>query len=140
MRIEGLRKYRDRNPRGYFADLPWEVRQRAQMWLHRFCERWGHDLPRWRFAILVGQAKRLASTSPEQRSAWGRSMLAKRGGYAVQQRYRDAGRVGHKHPAHRAAAVSASRRKWRAEQQAEAQERERLGLPPKRRWKLLPLG
>jgi hypothetical protein len=85
-----------------------------------------------------GQAKRLALDPPT--SAWGRSMLAKRGGYATQHEYRAAGRVGPKHPAHRAASVSASRRKWRAQQQLEARERERLGLPLKPRRKLLPIG
>ena len=40
-------------------------------------------MPLWRRAILIGQAKRLASMSDDERSAWGRSMLAKRGGYAV---------------------------------------------------------
>jgi hypothetical protein len=29
MRIEGLKKYRNRNPSGYFEDLPWEV----QLWM-----------------------------------------------------------------------------------------------------------
>ena len=124
MRIEGLRKFRGRNPHGYFEDLPWEVRQRAQMWLHRFCERWRHDLPPYRFAILVGQAKRLAQTSPEERSAWGRKMLAKRGGKAVQRRYRAEGRVGKQHPAHYAAFVNASRRRWKKT----SQERERQGI------------
>ncbi|MGA7921965.1 MAG: hypothetical protein WCA38_20065 [Candidatus Acidiferrales bacterium] len=66
-------------------------------------------------------------------------MLAKRGGYAVQQKYRDAGRTGAKHPAHRAAAISVSRRKWRRQEQAETQRREQLGLPPKRRFKYLPV-
>src|SRR5215813_9011593 len=89
-RIPGLTKYQGRNPRGYFADLPWDARQRAQRWLWLFRERWGNDLPQWRFAILVGQAKRLALNPPT--SAWGRSMHAKRGGKAVQRRYRAEGR------------------------------------------------
>jgi hypothetical protein len=92
MQIEGLKKYRGRNPNGYFQDLPWEARQRAYAWLGRFCEKWGSDLPPWRLAILVGQAKRLALMSDTERSAWGRKMLAKRGGYATQQRYRAEGR------------------------------------------------
>ena len=128
MRIDGLRKFRGRNPHGYFEDLPWEVRQRAQMWLHKFCERWGHDLPPYRFAILVGQAERLAWTSPAERSAWGRKMLAKRGGYAVQQRYRAEGRTGAPHPAHHAARVSASKRRWKKT----VKERERQGIKPHR--------
>jgi hypothetical protein len=128
MRIEGLRKFRGRNPRGYFEDLPWEAKQRAQLLLHRFCERWRGNLPPWRFAILVGQAGRLARTTPEERSAWGRKMLAKRGGYAVQRRYRAEGRVGKLHPAHHAAQVSASKRRWRKT----LQERERQGIAPRR--------
>jgi hypothetical protein len=128
MRIEGLRKFRGRNPRGYFEDLLWEAKQRVQMYLSRFCERWRGDLPRWRFAILVGQAQRLARMSDEDRSAWGRKMLAKRGGYAVQRRYRAEGRVGKLHPAHHAARVSASKRRWKKT----VKERERPGVIPRR--------
>lgn len=93
MKIDGLRKFRGRNPRGYFADMPWEVRQRAYSWLNRFVTRrrarFGH-VPRWLFAIYVGQAKRLALNPPT--ATWGRSMLARRGGYAAQQRFRMEGR------------------------------------------------
>ena len=128
MRIEGLRKFRGRNSRGYFQDLPWEVRNRAYMWLHRLCERWKSDLPRWRFAILVGQAKRLARMSDDDRSAWGHKMLAKRGGYAVQRRYQAEGKVGKLHPAHLAAAVSASKHRWKKM----VEERKRLGITPRR--------
>lgn len=83
MKIVALENYRGHNPKGYFEDLPWEVRNRAHQWLFRLCPKWGRDLPAWRFAILVGQAKRLAPNPPT--SAWGRSMLAKRGGLAVQR-------------------------------------------------------
>lgn len=86
MPILSLKKYRGRNPQGYFRDLPWEVRNRAYQWLHKFCTRWGSDLPAWRFAILVGQAKRLALNPPTSR--WGRSMHAKRGGLATRKRYK----------------------------------------------------
>jgi hypothetical protein len=55
-----------------------------------FLVRWGRDLPQGSFAILVGQAKRLALNPPT--SDWGRTMLAKRGGYAVQRCYRMEGR------------------------------------------------
>jgi hypothetical protein len=113
MRIPGLKKYRGRNPGGYFEDLPWEAKRRAQMLLHRFCERWRGNLPQWRRAILIGQAKRLARMSAEEGSAWGRRMLAKRGGYAAQNRYRREGRVGKLHPAHQAALVSATNRRLR---------------------------
>jgi len=109
MRIEGLRKYRGRNPRGYFEDLPWEAKRRAQILLHRLCERWRGNLPQWRLAILIGQAKRLARMSPEERSAWGRSMLAKRGGLAVQRKYRAEDRVDPRHPARLAAKSRAKR-------------------------------
>ena len=94
MRIESLRQFRGRNPHGYFEDLPPEVRFRARRWLAELLERrrrQGKLTPQWTFAILIGQAKRLAQQSKEERSAWGRSMLAKRGGYAVQQRYRTEG-------------------------------------------------
>lgn len=68
-RIPGLKKYQGRNPNGYFQDLNWPVRQRAYRWLALFTRRWGRNLPQWRFAILVGQAKRLALNQPT--SAWG---------------------------------------------------------------------
>lgn len=108
MRIEGLRKFRGRNPRGYFEGLPWEARNRAYAWLDKFVARrkarFG-DVPKWLFAIYVGQAKRLALNPPT--AAWGRKMLAKRGGYAVQRQYQAEGRTGKAHPAHHAARVSA---------------------------------
>jgi len=85
MKICTLQKYRGRNPKGYFQDLPLELRNRAHQWLFRLCSKWGRDLPAWRFAILVGQAKRLALNPPT--STWGRSMHAKRGGLAVQRKY-----------------------------------------------------
>jgi hypothetical protein len=128
MRIEGLRKFRGRNPHGYFEDLPWEVRQQAQTWLYKFCARWRYDLPPWRLARLVGQARRLARTTAEQRSAWGRKMLAKRGGYAVQRRYRAEGRTGPLHPAHYAAIVGASKRGWKKT----VKERELQDIKPSR--------
>ena len=124
MKVKGLSNYRGRNPNGYFQDLPWGVRQRAYAWLSRFLKRHPY-CPGWRFAILVGQAKRLALMSDDERSAWGRSMQAKHGGYAVQRRYRQEGRVGPDHPAHKAAEVSAAQRKWRKQEQ--------LGLLPKPR-------
>ena len=87
MKIEGLRKYDGKNPNGYFNDLPPQARMAAWRWLARFETKWRGNLPRWRRAILIGNAKRLAKTSEEERSAWGRSMLAKRGGLAVQRKY-----------------------------------------------------
>lgn len=116
MRIPGLKEYRGRNPRGYFQDLTWEEQQRAHDWLHFFTQRAKRErgsVPPWLRAIYVGQAGRLARTSPDERSAWGHRMLAKRGGLAVQKSYRDGGRVGKLHPAHKAARVSASNRRLR---------------------------
>jgi hypothetical protein len=114
MEIEALRKFRGRNPRGYFEDLSWDVRQRVYAWLDKFVARrttrFGY-VPRWLFPIYVGQARRLALNPPT--SSWGHKMLAKRGGFAVQRRYRAEGRAGQSHPAHHAARVSASRRRWK---------------------------
>ena len=69
----------------------------------------------------MGQAKRLALNPPT--SEWGRCMLAKRGGYAVQRRYQYEGR----HPTAKATQVRVSRIQLRkqlkarrdAEQQAQ---------------------
>lgn len=121
MRINGLKKYRDRNPHGYFEDLPGEVRRRASYWLHRLMEKGRAErgsVPQWLSAIYVGQARRLALNPPTP--AWGRSMLARRGGLAVQRRYRAEGRVGLKHPAQLAA-------RSRAKRQAAIKEARKLG-------------
>jgi hypothetical protein len=110
MRIEGLKKYRGRNPRGYFEDLPSELRRRASDWLYHLMQKGRAErgtVPQWLFAIYVGQARRLALNPPT--SAWGRSMLAKRGGLAVQRKYRSEGRVGPRHPARLAAKSRAKR-------------------------------
>jgi hypothetical protein len=94
MRIEGLENYQRRGSAGdLFQDLPPELQKRAHYWLTRFVAKYrarGLEIEPWRFAILCGQAKRLARKPPT--SAWGRSMHAKRGGYAVQQQYRAEGR------------------------------------------------
>ena len=123
-RIPELKPYQGRNPEGYFADLTREQKQAAERWLWRFRQRWGRDLPRWRFAILVGQARRLAKNPPT--SAWGRTMRAIRGGLAVQRLYR---REGRDNPIELAHLV----RKNNARMRREAKERERLGLPPRAR-------
>lgn len=115
MRIQVLRKYRNRNPHGYFQDLPADVRSRAWQWLGELLERRkakGKQTPRWTFALLVAQAKRLALNPPT--SAWGRSMAAKKGGHAVQRKYRAEGR----HPTAKATQVRLS--KLRAQEQASA--------------------
>jgi hypothetical protein len=85
MKIDSLRNFDHRNPHGYFADLSPQARMAAWRWLAKFETKWGRDLSRWRRAILIGQAKRLALNPPD--SAWGRSMMAKRGGHAVQRKY-----------------------------------------------------
>jgi hypothetical protein len=125
MKIVALEKYRRRNPKGYFQDLPWEIRTRAHQWLYRFASKWGRDLPAWRFAILVGQAKRLALNPPT--SAWGRSMLAKRGGLAVQRKYRQEGR----NPTQRATQVrlAKQRRKEATDQSPESRPNRVVYLP-----------
>jgi hypothetical protein len=99
MKILTLEKYRGRNPKGYFQDLPRQTQYEAYWWLDRFVKRWRGDMPPWRFAILVGQAKRLALNPPT--SSWGRTMLSKRGGLAVQKKYASGGR----HPTERATQV-----------------------------------
>jgi hypothetical protein len=127
-RIQGLKKFQGRNPNGYFQDLPCPVRQRAYNWLHRFCERARRvrgSVPGWLFAIYVGQARRLALNPPSY--DWSRRMSAKKGGYAVQRKYRHEGR----HPTE--AATQARQAK------AEARRRRKLRLPePPRHW-FLPL-
>ena len=117
MRIPGLRRYQGRNPNGYFQDLDWPTRQRAFYWL--LCKRWGRNLPPWRFAILVGRAKWLALNPPT--SAWGRSMLAKRGGKAVQWKYR--------HEGSQPTEIATQVHRANARTRKEAAERKRLGLP-----------
>jgi hypothetical protein len=125
MRIEGLKKYRRRPS---IEDLPEPLRSDARQWYQRMLRKRQllgkptHDP--WLRAILMGQARRLALNPPT--SAWGRSMLAKRGGYAVQRRYVIEGRTGARHPVQKAARVSARKRELRKAEE----ERERLGYPP----------
>jgi hypothetical protein len=111
MKILALEKYRSGSHRAYFQGLPREVQYVAYRWLQRFVTRWRHNLPPWRLAILVGQAKRLALNPPT--SEWGRSMLAKRGGLAVQRKYRIDGR----HPTKRATQVRLARQRNKAARQ-----------------------
>jgi hypothetical protein len=102
MQIDGLKDYQRRGSPGNFADLPPEQQKRAHYWLTRWLTKYrcqGRQVPKWKFAILCGQARRLAKNPAT--SAWGRSMCAKKGGYAVQERYRAEGR----HPTERATAV-----------------------------------
>jgi hypothetical protein len=93
MQIESLRKYQRRNRKAYFDDLLPHIRDLAHLRLRRMLDKrraQGKPVRGWVFGILVGQAKRLALHPPT--SEWGRSMLAKRGGYGAQQRYRWEGR------------------------------------------------
>src|ERR1039457_1917902 len=121
------RKINSRSRGVIFAGLSPEEEQDAHRWLNRFLLR--HPNPStWLYPILVGNARRLALNPPSP--AWGRSMRAKKGGYATQRRYRMEGRTGPRHPAHYAAIVSASKRKWRKQQREDAELRNRLGVPP----------
>jgi hypothetical protein len=89
-RITALDPYRKpAPPGGAFAALTWPQQQAASHWLWKFTQRWGTDLPPWRRGILTGVAKRLALNPPD--SAWARRMLAKRGGLAVQEKYKREG-------------------------------------------------
>jgi len=126
--IPGLKKFQGRNPNGYFQDLPWDVQRAARMWLWRFCERARRvrgGVPGWLFAIYVGQARRLALNPPSYE--WSRRMNARKGGYAVQRKYRREGR----HPTE--AATKARQAK------AQARRRRKLGLPEPSRHRFLPL-
>src|SRR5215469_11706449 len=124
MKIAALKNYRGRRPAGYFQDLRPTLRASAHRWLDRFCRRWRGDLPPWRLAILVGQARRLALNPPT--SAWGRSMLAKRGGLAMQRKLRIEG----KHPTERATRIRLQKLAAKRSAKLEAEERASLGLPP----------
>jgi hypothetical protein len=80
-----------RRPKGSdpFEDMPEPLQSKARVIFARLCNHWGWNLPSWRKAILAGRARRLATHPPD--SKWGRSMRAKRGGYAVQEKYRQQG-------------------------------------------------
>src|SRR5262249_1906260 len=120
MVIESLRKYRGR-PTIY--ELPGPLRFKAQQWLSRLigqAKSRGRPLHGWYVAILCGQAKRLALNPPT--SAWGRSMLAKKGGYAAQRRYRMEGRD----PAAKARWYLKFARARRKREKEEAEERAKL--------------
>ena len=59
------------------------------MWLEHFvnrCRAQGKPVEPWLYGIYCGQAKRLAINPPSPE--WGRSMAAKRGGYARQMQCR----------------------------------------------------
>ena len=102
MKIPILRKFQKPRGREPFADLPFELRVIATMWLERFIERrlneYGFVAP-WLYGIYCGQAKRLALNPPTPE--WGRRLRAIRGGKAVQRKYKQEGR----HPTAKATAA-----------------------------------
>ena len=133
MSIPGLSNYQRRHTNGPFDNLPADRRGLALLWLEKFKRRWGKDLPQWRLAILIGQAKRLALHPPS--SQWGRSMHGKRGGHAVQRKYWLRGQ----HPTEKATRIrllkqeGAKTKKMedlRAEEAKEAEERVRHKIFP----------
>ena len=130
------RNHNSRSRTSMFAGLSPQQESEAFRLLAKFLGR-HPDCPQWLYPILVGNARRLTLNPPT--SAWGRSMRAKKGGYATQRRYRIDGRTGENHPAHHAATVSASNRKWRRQQREVAEQRKPLGLPPAARVKWLSL-
>jgi hypothetical protein len=92
VKIEGLKR-KPKREGGKFDDLPYELQERAKYWLKRILDkrrRLGKKRTGWVYPLLVGQARRLAKNPPT--AAWGRSMAARKGGYAVQQQYRMEGR------------------------------------------------
>jgi hypothetical protein len=126
VRIPGLRKYQGRNPDGYFQDLDWPTRQQAYAWLDRLRAKGRRErgwVPQWLFAIYVGQARRLARNPPT--SEWSRWMNAKKGGYAVQRRYRAEGR----NPTESATYARLAKQK----RHKEDLRRKQAGLPPRSR-------
>ena len=136
MRITQLDRYRDREGAGHFQDLPPSIRAAARRWLDRFCTRRrarGLAIEPWLFAIYCGQARRLALNPPT--SAWGRTMLAKRGGLALQRKLRVEG----KHPTAHATRCRLRKLDAKKRAKAEANERASLGLPPPARVTWLPL-
>jgi hypothetical protein len=136
MRIPNLDRYRNKTRLSYFQGLPWDTRQRAYQWLNRFIKRreaTHGGVPGWLFAIYCGQAKRLALNPPTP--AWGRSMLAKRGGLAVQRRYRLEGRDA----TARATRCRVVKQNARKRAREEGKLRDSMGLPAPARVKYLPL-
>jgi hypothetical protein len=127
MRIAGLKKYQRRDRRG-FSDLPLVVRLRAEAWLHKWCRRNGGRPEPYRWALWIGQARRLAKNPPT--SGWGRSMRAKMAGKALQQIYRQQGLTGPEHPAAKASAIrSANIQREKAQRARREEWQRRMGVP-----------
>ena len=133
--IDGLRKYRQRLS---IEDLPDALRLHAWGFRKLMQRRkaLGKPTPQWTRAILMGQAKRLACSTPEERQAWARRMQARHGGLAVQRMYREQGRD----TLTRARYIRALRQQERKRVDADDARRKQLGLMPPRRWKRLPTG
>ena len=74
---------------GPFSDLTWHQQRAAEQWLHKFCARWGSDLPPWRRAILTGVARRLAKNPPAE--GFGLSLLRVRSGHGLARKCRATG-------------------------------------------------
>ena len=113
-----------------------DARHRAYRWFDRFIRRREAihgGVPGWLFAIYCGEAKRLALNPPT--SSWGRSMLAKRGGLAVQRRYRLEGR----NATARAMRCRLIKQNARKRAREDAELRDSIGLPPPIRVRYLPL-
>src|SRR5258708_73239 len=135
MRIEGLRRHRGRGV--MFGDLPLPVNRWAYNRWDQLCRKL-HAQGRLTTATRALAVATVRSALTRLRdSNWGRRMLAKLGGYAVQRKYRQEGRSGARHPAHYAAQVSAARRRQRKLKQAGELETKRLGVPV--RMKIDPL-
>lgn len=103
------------------------TRSRARHWFFHIRQKRkleGRPIRDWEWPILQGVAKRLARSTPEELSAWGRRNLARLGGYTVQRLYRREGR----NPTARATHMSKYIRKARKRQREQAEERKRLGL------------
>jgi hypothetical protein len=135
MKIVALKNYR-RRLSGYFQDLAPTLRATAYRWLDRFCTRRrarGLSVDPWLLAIYCGQARRLTLNPPT--SGWGRSMLAKRGGIALQRKLRIEG----KHPTESATRCRLRKLETKKRAKAEAKMRADLGLPPSERVAWLPL-
>lgn len=135
MKIAALKNYH-RRPAGYFQDLTPTLRATACRWLDRFCKRRrarGLSVEPWLLAIYCGQARRLTLNPPT--SAWGRKMLAKRGGLALQRKLRVEG----KHPTERATWCRLRKLESKKRAEAEAKMRADLELLPPDRVAWLPL-
>jgi hypothetical protein len=135
MKIAALKNY-PRRPAGYFQELSPTLRATAYRWLDRFCKRRrarGLSVEPWLLAIYCGQARRLTLNPPT--SAWGRKMLAKRGGLALQRKLRIEGKHSTEHATRRRLRKSEAKNRT----EAAAQMRADLGLPPPDRVAWLPL-